>query len=357
MADVALKGLGKRFDRTLAVADLTLTVADRELVVLLGPTGAGKTTTLRLVAGLEQPSSGAIHIGGRDVSHLSPAARDVCFVFHQYSLYPHYTVYDNLAFPLRAPGRDLSAASIDARVKEIAALLRIDHKLTSPSTRLSGGEMQRVALGRALVRDPAIFLMDEPLSSLDAQLREDLRIELKRIQQERGATILFASHDPLEAMTLGDRIAVLSEGRLVQVGAPRELYERPYDVYVARRLGSPPINLLDLGLLPVVGPPPAAATVGVRPEDVELNIAAGALGVVRSVEHLGREVLVVLDLAGHTVRAYRGRHGPLSPGDWSPLGVRRSAVHFFDHNGVRIPERHALPEVRRGPSVSQGGTL
>lgn len=206
MADVRVHGVTKSFGDKQAVSGLDLRVADGEFVVLLGPTGAGKTTTLRLIAGLERPEAGTIHIGGRDVTRLDPASRDVAFVFQQYSLYPHLSVYENLAFPLRSPARRMSEDEIHSRVLDVAKLVRIDHKLENRSTRLSGGEMQRVAIGRALVRKPAIFLMDEPLSSLDAKLRADLRLELKRIQTELGATVLYVTHDQIEAMTMADRI-------------------------------------------------------------------------------------------------------------------------------------------------------
>ena len=195
MAELRLEGVGKRFGAVTAVDELTLAVASGEFIVLLGPSGAGKTTTLRLVAGLETPDRGRVFIGGEDVSATAPALRDVTFVFQQYSLYPHLSVYDNLAFPLRSPLRRTPEAKVREKVNEIARLLRIDDKLASSATRLSGGQMQRVAIGRALVREPAVTLMDEPLSSLDAKLRNDLRLELKRIQQDLGATMLYVTHD------------------------------------------------------------------------------------------------------------------------------------------------------------------
>src|SRR5881398_3223322 len=249
MADVSLRNLGKRFGNTVAVEGLSLDIADGELVVLLGPTGAGKTTLLRLVAGLEIPDAGIITIDGRDATAEPPALRDVTFVFQQYSLYPHLSVYDNLAFPLRSPLRKTPEAKVRAKVNEIAKLLRIDDKLASSATRLSGGQMQRVAIGRALVREPAVTLMDEPLSSLDAKLRNHLRLELKRIQQDLGATMLYVTHDQTEALTLATRIGVLEQGRLVQVGTPQEIYEEPVSAYVASRLGSPRINLLPRALV------------------------------------------------------------------------------------------------------------
>jgi multiple sugar transport system ATP-binding protein len=296
MAELVFEGVNKRFGRTQAVAELDLRVADGELVVLLGPTGAGKTTTLRLAAGLERPDSGRVLIGGQDVTATPPAARDVAFVFQQYSLYPHLTVYDNLAFPLRSPARRVPEAEIGKRVREIAELLRIEQKLSNRATQLSGGQMQRVAIGRALVRQPSMYLMDEPLSSLDAKLRADLRVELKRIQRQLGATILYVTHDQTEAMTMASRIGVLEQGRLVQLGTAREIYEDPHDVHVATRLGSPSVNLVPRQLFPQVSAPSQAATIGVRTEHVRIRkghgngtMSTATGGRVRWIEHLGDE--------------------------------------------------------------------
>jgi multiple sugar transport system ATP-binding protein len=238
MADLRLAGVSKRFGEVQALHDVSLDIRSGEFIVLLGPSGAGKTTTLRLVAGLESPEAGHIHIDGRDVTTLAPALRDVTFVFQQYSLYPHLSVYDNLAFPLRSPMRRLPEDEIKTKVVEIARMLRIEDKLQNSATRLSGGQMQRVAIGRALVRNPAVYLMDEPLSSLDAKLRNDLRLELKRIQQDLGATMLYVTHDQTEALTMASRVGVLQQGRLVQLGTPREIYENPHSAYVASRLGA-----------------------------------------------------------------------------------------------------------------------
>jgi multiple sugar transport system ATP-binding protein len=254
MANVSLRRVSKRFGTVEAVRDLSLTINDGEFVVLLGPSGAGKTTTLRLISGLERPDNGSISINGRDVTSDPPGTRDIAFVFQQFSLYPHLTVYDNLAFPLRSPARRVPEPVIRKRVEQTAELLHIAGKLENRATRLSGGEMQRVAIGRALVRDPAIYLMDEPLSSLDAKLRAELRLELKRIQVELGATILYVTHDQIEAMTMASRIGVIKDGELLQLGTPREIYENPSDRYVASRLGTPQINFLPAKLIPEAAP-------------------------------------------------------------------------------------------------------
>ncbi|MEL7133866.1 MAG: ABC transporter ATP-binding protein, partial [Pseudomonadota bacterium] len=266
-AEVQLSGVFKSFKATQAVIDMDLNIPDGAFVVLLGPTGAGKTTTLRLIAGLEKPDAGDIRIGGTPVNGLTPAQRDVAMVFQQYSLYPHMSVRDNLAFPLRSPILKTPEDEISRKVKEVAEVLHIPHKLDNKATELSGGEMQRVSIGRALVRDPQVYLMDEPLSSLDAKLRADLRIELKRIHAELSATLLYVTHDQIEAMTMATHVGVLDEGRLVQFGTPRDIYENPRTAYVAARLGQPRINLLPVGLLGEEAPA-GADQVGLRPENI-----------------------------------------------------------------------------------------
>jgi multiple sugar transport system ATP-binding protein len=336
MAEIALRRVGKRFGEIEAVRDLTLSIANGEFVVLLGPTGAGKTTTLRLIAGLENPDQGAISIDGRDVTHDPPAARDTAFVFQQYSLYPHLTVYDNLAFPLRAPARRLPEQEIRKRVHEIAELLHIGSKLANRATRLSGGEMQRVAIGRALVRRPAIYLMDEPLSSLDAKLRAELRLELKRIQIELGATVLYVTHDQIEAMTMAARIGVIREGRLLQLGTPREIYETPNDIYVARRLGMPEINLLPAELLSELPAPYHTKTVGVRTEHLQIAKpnGSGLVGRVHRVEHLGDQNHVHLDYRGHALITLADPHQSLAAGQ--EVGLALLNPLYFDAAGRRI---------------------
>jgi multiple sugar transport system ATP-binding protein len=336
MADVSLQSVSKSFGQNKAVSDVSLDIRDGEFIVLLGPTGAGKTTTLRLIAGLEKADQGRIIIGGEDMTNAAPSERDVAFVFQAYSLYPHLSVFENLAFPLRSPARKMPAAEIDARVRQVAKMVRIDHKLDNKSTKLSGGEMQRVAIGRALVRDPSIFLMDEPLSSLDAKLRGDLRLELKRIQAELGATLLYVTHDQIEAMTMADRIGILDGGVLAQLGTPREIYEKPATLHVAQRLGQPHINILPPGLLPVQSAPAAAAHVGARTEHILIEPATGAEanGRIDWVEHLGDQKHLHLVSGGRKIVALADPVSPLEAGGGVRLALK--APLFFDVQGKRI---------------------
>ena len=334
MADVALKGISKRFGEKQALQGIDLHIADGEFVVLLGPTGAGKTTTLRVIAGLERADAGTVAIGGVAMNGQSPASRDVAFVFQQYSLYPHLTVYENLAFPLRSPARRMSAEAIDARVRAVARMVRIDHKLENRSTRLSGGEMQRVAIGRALVRRPAIYLMDEPLSSLDAKLRGELRLELKRIQKELGATLLYVTHDQIEAMTMADRIGILAEGRLVQIGTPREIYTDPANLHVAARLGQPHINLLPADLLPAPAAPAGTRTIGARTEHLDIALASDGNAEIDWVEHLGDQNHLHIRVGGHKLVTLADPDRPVGPGDRIRLALRTPL--YFGADGQRL---------------------
>ena len=340
MAELQLSQLGKRFGEVQALDDLNLHVASGEFIVLLGPSGAGKTTTLRLVAGLETPDAGQIHIAGRDVTTLAPALRDVAFVFQQYSLYPHLSVFDNLAFPLRSPMRPMAEAEVRRKVLEVAQMLRIADKLQNPATRLSGGQMQRVAIGRALVRQPALYLMDEPLSSLDAKLRNDLRLELKRIQQDLGATMLYVTHDQIEALTMATRIGVMEQGRLVQLGTPEQIYEDPVSTHVAARLGSPRINLLPRALVTGLPGPGPAVTVGVRAEHLRLhpdNCAGAHCGArVTRVERLGDQHLVhvQLDESEQCLISAAPTDASFSPGQGVQVELLRPL--WFDATGQRV---------------------
>ena len=330
MAEVTLHEVSKRYGATVALDRVTLTIADGAFVVLLGPTGAGKTTTLRLISGLEAPDGGDILIGGRSVLRDTPAQRDVAMVFQQYSLYPHMSVRDNLAFPLRSPVLRTPEDEIARKVREVAEVLRIEGKLENKATALSGGEMQRVSIGRALVRDPQLFLMDEPLSSLDAKLRADLRVELKRIHATLGATLLYVTHDQIEAMTMATEIGVLDQGRLVQFGTPREVYENPVSLYVAARLGLPRINTLPAGLF--AGAPAGAKTIGLRPEHIRQG--AGRPAQVMRIEPLGDQTRLHLRLDGHDIITLTDVHTDLEPGDSIAIEPRNAL--YFDATGARI---------------------
>lgn len=310
---------------------MDLTIPDGSFVVLLGPTGAGKTTTLRLIAGLEKSDGGTIQIGGETVDELTPAQRDIAMVFQQYSLYPHMTVRENLAFPLRSPFLKTPEDEIARKVQVVSEVLHIPHKLDNKATELSGGEMQRVSIGRALVRDPSIYLMDEPLSSLDAKLRADLRIELKRIHAEMKATLLYVTHDQIEAMTMATHVGVLDEGNLVQFGTPRDIYENPKTTYVAARLGQPRINLLPVDLLDTEAPS-GATTVGLRPENISQGSGRDA-SIVR-VEHLGDQTRLHLKVADHDVITLTDAHTPLSAGETIQISPVKPI--YFDAKGARI---------------------
>ena len=291
MAKIELKNLSKTYNKKIeALHDINFTIEDGQFFVLLGPSGAGKTTTLRCIAGLEKIDNGSILFNDESVTEDQPASRDVCFVFQQYSLYPHYSVYENLAFPLRSPMRKLPEEEIKTKVENIASMLKISNKLNNKATQLSGGEMQRVAIGRALVREPNLYLMDEPLSSLDAKLRESLRVELKNIQTNLNATILYVTHDQAEATTLADKIGVLKEGHLVQIGTPEEIYENPNSIYVSQRLGSPKINILPGTLLGMNDVP----TFGIRPENITIGNGDHSAKII-SIENLGSETVVALN--------------------------------------------------------------
>ncbi len=330
MAEITLTGITKTFGTDTALDDVTMTVPDGAFVVLLGPTGAGKTTILRMVSGLDTPDRGTITIGGRDMAGLTPAQRDVAMVFQQYSLYPHLTVRQNLEFPLKSPILRTPRAEIDARVGEVAEVLQISHKLDNKATALSGGEMQRVSIGRALVRSPSVYLMDEPLSSLDAKLRSDLRIELKNIQANMGATLLYVTHDQIEAMTMATHVGVLDHGRLVQFGSPREVYENPVSIHAAGRLGQPRINLLPADAF--AGAPARATHIGLRPEQIVQG--EGEAARVERVEHLGDQTRLHLTCRTHALVTVTEAHTTLKTGDI--IRIRPDRPFYFDATGARV---------------------
>ena len=336
MAKVELKNLSKSYDKKiLALEDINLTIEDGQFFVLLGPSGAGKTTTLRCIAGLEKIDSGSVLFDNEPVTEDQPASRDVSFVFQQFSLYPHYTVYENLAFPLRSPMRKLPEDEIKTKIENIAKMLKISNKLKNKATELSGGEMQRVAIGRALVRKPNIYLMDEPLSSLDAKLRESLRIELKNIQTSLNATILYVTHDQAEATTLADKIGVLKEGKIVQIGTPEEIYENPNSIYVSQRLGSPKINVLPGSLFNINGNIP---TFGIRPENILLGVGKYT-GKIISIENLGSETVVAINFEGHEVLSSIQGIYKSSINEAINFDINTNKVLKFDKEGNRINGR------------------
>ena len=352
MTEVILKEITKRFKDVTAVDGVSFEIEDGEFFVLLGPTGAGKTTTLRLIAGLEKLDSGSILFDGQAINELTPASRNVAMVFQQYSLYPNMTVYDNLAFPLRSPVNKLPEDEIKRRVTEACDVLRIRHLIERKTAHLSGGEMQRVSIGRAIVREPRLFLMDEPLSNLDAKLREALRVELEHIQKTQGSTTLFVTHDQVEALTMADRIGVLLEGKLVQIGDPNEIYDRPASVSVAQLVGSPRINLLPaerengtahlknsslkVSLDGEGGDLPQSFTLGVRPEDVSPDPEGEFVGDCILVEPLGVETVVHITSGEQSITSLVSGLSNLKIGDSVRFNIVRDRLHYFDNHGKRI---------------------
>ena len=355
-APVSFEHVGKRFGNVTAVDDLSLDVDNGEMLVLLGPSGCGKTTSLRMLAGLESITSGDIRIGDTIVNSLPPRARDIAMVFQSYALYSHLTVYENLAYPLRV--RKLLKAEIDRRVRDVAQVVQIEELLARKPRELSGGQRQRVALGRAIIRRPAVFLMDEPLSNLDAKLRLHTRGELKRFQRELATTTIYVTHDQAEAMTLADRVAIMDRGVLQQVGPPKAVYAKPASVFVAGFLGSPPMNLLNAWATSVAGSPgleiagtaipatgrlTAGLTVlpgnqsevilGIRPEETLIRREPGSEsipGEVFVVEDLGNERLITLDLGGQFIVARVPSDYPAEMGERLWFGFDPERAHLFD---------------------------
>ncbi len=337
MATLSFDGLKKRYDQVEVLHGVDLEVGDGEYLILVGPSGCGKSTLLRCIAGLEEISDGELRIGGRRVNELAPKARDVAMVFQSYALYPHMTVRDNIAFPLRIAGK--SADEQAAAVKEVSAMLGLDALLDRTPGQLSGGQRQRVAMGRAIVRRPSVFLFDEPLSNLDASLRHQMRVELKRLHKKLGATIVHVTHDQVEALTLADRILVLEKGIVQQAGSPRELFDTPANTFVAQFIGSPSMNLLPVSGGKVDGTDfavegPSAFTLGVRPTDLELA-DSGLPATVDVVESLGAEALLHCTVGPHNVIAVVKEPVPAKAGDAIHLAM--GVTHAFDaSSGERI---------------------
>lgn len=351
MSHLELHNLTKEFPGVTALKDVSFDVQDGEFFVLLGPTGAGKTTTLRVVAGLTKQNEGSVLFDGQVVDDFPPAERDVAFVFQQYSLYPTMSVYDNLAFPLRSPMRAIPEDQVQTTVEEAAKTLRIEHLLDRKTAHLSGGEMQRVSIGRAIVREPRIFLMDEPLSNLDFKLREALRVELQHLQKTQGSTTLFVTHDQIEALTMADRIAVLNHGRIVQVGTPEDIYDRPATTFVAQLVGTPRINLMksrredgtmliensDIHLpLPPECAVPPEALLGIRPEDVNIEPDGVFSGKVALTEPLGVETVVHIRAQEQTLLCLMPGLMDFRIGDEIKFNIAHDRIHCFDLDEERV---------------------
>jgi multiple sugar transport system ATP-binding protein len=331
MASVTYEHVTKEFGDTKAVNDLMLEIKDGEFMVLVGPSGCGKSTALRMLAGLEKVSDGRILIGERVVNNVAPQSRDIAMVFQSYALYPHMTVYDNLAFGLR--NQKVAKQDIDRRVRKAAEILDLDPLIKRKPKQLSGGQRQRVALGRAIVREPAAFLMDEPLSNLDAKLRVQTRAEILKLQQELGTTTIYVTHDQVEAMTMGDRIAVMRLGVLQQVGSPAELYEEPANVFVAGFIGSPAMNLVPASVLEGVGGDDRIA--GFRPEHIRIGRDGRSDlisfdGTVEVVEYLGDEQLVHISRKGRSLQAKLPVEEKLGTGDNVTFTLPREKLYLFD---------------------------
>ena len=340
MATLELAKVVKRFDKTTILHGIDLAVGHGEFVVFVGPSGCGKSTLLRVIAGLEAPSSGAILIDGQNVNDVSAAQRGCAMVFQSYALYPHMTVYDNMAFGLENLG--IAKAQIQAKVGAAATLLRLDELLHRKPTQLSGGQRQRVAIGRAIVREPKLFLFDEPLSNLDAELRVSMRSEIRDLHARLGATMVYVTHDQVEAMTMADKIVVLRAGRVEQVGAPLDLYNTPVNTFVAGFIGSPRMNFLPVALLPVqgigTGPIPVGThTVGVRPEHAAIGVDGPIAMKVAQVEQLGSTSLLHGTVGVDTpFEMVCNGQTMIAGGGTVRVELPAQHLHYFDKDGLRL---------------------
>lgn len=335
MAAVTLIHLNKTFGDVQIIPDLTLSIPDGSFTVLVGPSGCGKSTLLRMIAGLETPTAGSIDIGGRDVTNEEPSDRGISMVFQSYALFPHMTVEQNIDFGMR-----LAKIPLEERQKRVAAaadVLHLSKLLKRKPAALSGGQRQRVAIGRAIVRNPAVFLFDEPLSNLDAALRTQMRVELADLHARLTATMIYVTHDQVEAMTLADQIVVMNAGRIEQVGSPLKLYDEPNTLFVAQFIGSPRMNLIKGAPAESEG----ATTIGIRPEHVELqtgndDTSAAWRGQVRFAEHLGNETIVYVESEHGEIIARLNGHQDLKSGSRVRLTPQREHLHRFDQKGIRI---------------------
>ena len=333
MPQLQFNQVSKKYDTVLALDDVSFEIQDGELLVLVGPSGCGKSTTLRLIAGLEALDTGSIVIDGAEITTTPPKDRDIAMVFQNYALYPHMTVRQNLGFGLKM--KKTAAAEIELRVKETAAALDIVSLLDRKPGQLSGGQKQRVAVGRAMIREPAVFLFDEPLSNLDAKLRITLRNELANLHQRLCATILYVTHDQIEALTLGDRIAVMKDGRIQQVGPPQEVYNQPANTFVATFIGNPPMNLVPPKVLEIVS---AAPLIGIRPEHllVDEQNTSGISGKVSARQNTGADCYLTGEFGEHSLTVRAPANSDLHTGDSIRIKPTPENLHFFDELGVRI---------------------
>ncbi len=352
---IEVRNLRKAWGETVAVDDIGFTAPAGEFTVLLGPSGCGKSTTLRLIAGLEEASGGAVLIGGSDVTRRPPNDRQIAMVFQSYALFPHLNVAENILFGLKV--RKVPAPERADRLKRTAALLGLEHLLDRRPSQISGGQQQRVALGRAIIAEKPICLMDEPLSNLDAKLRHEMRVELKALQRKLGITMVYVTHDQVEAIAMADRIVVLNGGRIEQHAPPRDLYERPASVFVARFIGTPPMNVLELApagnawtvrgdATPIVRAtvdPTRGYRLGVRPEDIELADSGGLPAVVSQVEYLGADQLVDCSVAGQTVTVRTSTRHAVRPGDRVSLRWPDDRRHLFDAASGAVISKSAEP--------------
>lgn len=338
MAELKLKNVGKTYAGGVsAVSGASVDIADGEFIVLVGPSGCGKSTILRMIAGLETISEGEVEIAGRIVNKLEPAERDIAMVFQNYALYPHMSVRKNMEYGLKNKGTP--RPEIDRRIAAAAETLQISKFLDRKPRQLSGGQRQRVAMGRAIVRDPAVFLFDEPLSNLDAKLRTQLRAELKDLHRRLGATFVFVTHDQVEAMSLADRIVIMSEGRIEQIGTPMDLYEKPASRFVAEFIGAPPMNVFEIGTVAgqaiaeiAGGMPTGAGAVGVRPEMIRIG-QNGVKAEVMLIEALGAETLIHMRLGEDRLVLRDGHGSRLKVGQSLQIDADADAVQFFDATG------------------------
>jgi multiple sugar transport system ATP-binding protein len=337
MSSIQLKAVEKWFGKVQVIKGVDLDIDEGEFIIFVGPSGCGKSTLLRMIAGLEETSRGQIMIGERDATAEPPSKRGLAMVFQSYALYPHMSVRDNVGFPLKSAG--LPQGEIDAKVGEAARVLKLDDYMDRRPKDLSGGQRQRVAIGRSIVRDPTAFLFDEPLSNLDAALRVEMRYEIAKLHQTLKATMIYVTHDQVEAMTLADRIVVLEFGKIAQVGSPRELYEHPANLFVAQFIGSPRMNVFEAKAAPTIALPAGAVSLGIRPEHISLvDAGEGQLtGTVDVLEYLGADTFVIVSCgdAGQITARINGSSA-LKPGDAVGLGFGIENVHAFDDAGLAL---------------------